>query len=152
MSGVDFLWATIEGTDTTIIGQGSSIEVNAPGTYYMIGLAANGCENAAEVTVLGDFNLPNANAGEDQSLDCYQTPIDLTGTSTTPNVSFDWSVNDPNIVITNPDFPTINVGEPGVYTLTVTQLDNNCQAIDEVVVDLYENVPQGQVFCQWPKL
>ena len=150
VNGVDFFWATINGTDTTIIGNGPNVDVNTPGTYYLIGVAPNDCTNDISVEVSGDLNPPSANAGDDQSLDCYQTPIDLMGISNTANVDYFWTVNDPNIIISNPNAANINVDQLGIYTLTVTQLDNNCQAIDEVVVDLYENVPQAEIDVDSP--
>jgi len=150
VSGVQFFWATINGTDTTIIGNGENTLVNAPGTYYLIGVAPNDCVNAISVEVEGNVNPPSANAGEDQTLGCVQTSVDLLGSSDASNVDFDWSVNDPNIIITNPNVPGITVDQPGVYTLTVTQLDNFCQAIDSVVVDLYQNVPEGDVSLTTP--
>ncbi len=145
INGVQFFWATINGTDTTIIGNGENTVVNAPGTYYLIGVAANDCVNAISVEVGGDVNPPTANAGNDQTLDCLQTLIELLGSSTSTNVDFVWTVDDPNVVISNPNAPGITVDQPGVYTLTVTQLDNSCQAIDQVVVDLFQNVPQGEL-------
>jgi gliding motility-associated-like protein len=54
-------------------------------------------------------------------------------------------VDNPDAVISNPNAPNIMVDQPGVYTLTVTSLDNNCEAVDQVVVDLYDNVPQADL-------
>ena len=150
INNVDFFWATIDGTDTVIIGSGADVLINAPGTYYLIGIALNDCTNIISVEVEGDVNPPSANAGTDQSLDCYQTPIDLIGSSNTSNVDFFWTVNAPNVIISNPNAPGITVDQPGVYTLTVTQLDNNCQATDQVVVDLFENVPQANLDINAP--
>ena len=150
INGVQFFWATINGTDTTIIGNGPLVDINAPGTYYLIGVATNNCTNVISVNVDGDYNLPSANAGPDQSLDCVQTPIELLGSSNASNVDFNWTVNNPNVIISNPNAPGITVDQPGIYTLTVTQLDNNCQATDQIVIDLYENVPQADIDISGP--
>ena len=149
VNGVQFLWATVSGTDTTIIGQGSSVPVDTPGTYYLIGIAPNGCDNAEAVTVNANFTTPNVNAGQDQVLDCIQTPVGLAGTGS-PGVTFVWTADDPAIVISNPAAPGITVNEAGTYTLTVTDLGNYCTDSDDVEVFQYENVPQGVVTAEPP--
>lgn len=150
ISNVEFFWATINGTDTVIIGNGADVQISAPGTYYLIGVASNDCTNIISVEVDGNLDPPSANAGDDQSLDCYQTPIELTGSSNNSNVGYFWTTNDPNIIISDPGAQGITVDQPGVYTLTVTQLDNNCEATDEVVVELFENVPQADLDIEAP--
>ncbi len=147
--GVQFYWATINGTDTTVIGQGPNVPVNAPGTYFLVGTATNGCINASPVTVTGDYTPPSANAGADQTLDCVQTPVTLNG-SGSAGVTFTWTVDDPGIVISNPTSPFITVDEEGVYTLTVTSLGNFCTDSDDVEVFQYENVPQGVITAKAP--
>ena len=148
--GVQFYWATINGTDTTVIGTGANVPVNVPGTYYLVGTAPNGCINAEALTVNGDYAAPSANAGPDQTLDCVQTPVTLNG-SGSASVTFNWSVDDPGIVISNPTSPSVTVDEEGIYTLTVTSLGNFCTDSDDVDVFQYENVPQGDVTANGPK-
>lgn len=149
INGVQFFWATISGTDTTIVGQGANLSVGAPGAYYLVGVAPNGCQNAEVVTVNANLTAPNANAGQDATLDCVQTPVTLTG-SGSQGVSFHWTVSDPSIVITSPGSPGITVNQAGVYTLTVTDLGNYCTDTDDAEVFQYENVPQGEVSIQSP--
>jgi len=149
VNGVTFQWVTISGTDTTIIGQGSSTQVNAPGTYYLVGTAPNGCQNVEPLQVNGDYAAPNANAGPDQVLDCYQTPLDLTGSSSA-GVTFFWSTGIPGVTISDPTNPVITVNASGIYSLTVTNLGNHCTDTDDVEVFQYENVPQANVLAEDP--
>jgi gliding motility-associated-like protein len=144
INGVLFTWASINGQDTVLLGSGSSFEATAPGTYYLLGIAPNGCENAEAVTVMGDFALPSASAGPDQTLDCLQTPIELSG-SGPAGVAYQWTANSPAIVISNPNSPSITVNANGVYTLTVTDLGNFCTDSDDVEVFQYSNEPQGEL-------
>jgi gliding motility-associated-like protein len=148
VNGVTFQWASIVGTDTTIIGTGTSTQVNEPGTYYLIGTAPNGCQNGEAVEVIGDFATPTANAGQDQVLDCYETPLDLTGSGV--GVSFFWTTNLPGVTISDPTSPVITVNADGIYTLTVTSLGNHCTDSDDVEVFQYENVPQAEVIAEDP--
>ncbi|MBK8566609.1 MAG: gliding motility-associated C-terminal domain-containing protein [Saprospiraceae bacterium] len=98
--------------------------------------------------VSGDFAVPTANAGEDQVLDCYETPLDLTGSGI--GVSFFWTTNVAGVSINDPTSPVITVNADGIYTLTVTNLGNHCTDSDDVEVFQYENVPQAEVLAQDP--
>lgn len=149
VNGVTFEWAIINGTDTTIVGQGASTQVNAPGTYYLIGTAPNGCQNGEPLVVNGDFVPPTANAGTDQTLDCYQTPVELTGGGTA-GITFFWSTAIPGVSIADPTSQIISVNAAGGYTLTVTNLGNHCTDSDDVQVFQYENVPQAVVLAEDP--
>lgn len=149
VNGVTFQWATINGTDTVIIGNGTSTQVNEPGTYYLIGTAPNGCQNGEALVVTEDNTQPNVNAGEDAVLDCYETPLDLTGSGSV-GVSFYWSTNLQGVTISDPTSPVVTVNAAGTYTLTVTDLGNYCTDSDDVEVFQYENVPQAEVLAEDP--
>lgn len=149
INGVTFQWISVMGADTTIVGQGESAQVSEEGTYYLVGTAPNGCQNAEAVFVDDASVYPNANAGPDGTLDCYQTPIDLTGSSP-QNVDFFWSTNITGVTISNPDNPVITVNAAGIYSLTVTDLGNHCTDTDDVEVFQYENVPQANVLAEDP--
>ena len=149
VNGVTFEWVTIAGTDTTIVGQGSSTQVSTPGTYYLIGTAPNGCQNGQSLQVNGDYAQPAANAGPDETLDCYQTPLDLNGGGSA-GVSFFWTTSIPGVTISEPTNPVITVNASGIYSLTVTNLGNLCTDADDVEVFQYENVPQADVLAEDP--
>ncbi len=149
VNGVTFEWVTINGTDTIVVGQGASIQVNSTGTYYLVGTAPNGCQNTEALQVTGDFATPTANAGPDETLDCYQTPLGLTG-SGSAGVSFFWTTSIPGVTISNPTEPVITVAVDGIYTLTVTDLGNFCTDSDDVEVFQYVNVPQAEVLAEDP--
>jgi gliding motility-associated-like protein len=133
--GVQLAWASIIGTDTTILGNGSSLPVNAAGTYFLLGFnPANNCANAVSVNVQLDQNPPTADAGQPFTLDCAGETAPLTGSGTgAPNLSFQWTSQDGNFVSgTNTATPLIN--EAGTYVLTVTNPANGCTETDEVVI------------------
>lgn len=133
--GVQLAWASIVGTDTTILGNGSSLPVNAAGTYFLIGFnPANNCANAVSVNVLLNQNPPTADAGQPFTLDCAGETAPLSGSgSGAPNLSFQWTSQDGNFVSgSNTANPLIN--EAGTYVLTVTNPANGCTETDEVVI------------------
>jgi len=149
VNGVTFQWLSISGTDTLVVGQGTSAQVTAVGTYYLVGTAPNGCQNSQAVVVSGDYAEPVANAGPNQTLDCYQTPLNLTGGGSA-NVNFFWTTGIPGVIISDPNNPVISVNAAGIYSLTVTNLGNFCTDTDDVEVFQYENVPQAGVLAEDP--
>lgn len=135
VGGVQFSWATIVGTDTTLVGSGATLPVNTPGTYFLIGVnPVNNCANAVPVNVLADQVPPGANAGQPFTLDCAGETAPLGGSgSGAPNLTFQWTSQDGNFVSgTNTATPLID--EAGTYVLTVTNPANGCTETDEVVI------------------
>jgi len=121
-------------------------EVGSPGTYTLIVTASNGCTASATVEVTADSELPNISA-TGGTLDCNTTEIELTGSSTTDNVSFNWT--GPGGLDTDAQNPTVS--EAGVYTLTVSS-DNGCVSEAQVTVSLDNAQPTvialgGEISC-----
>ncbi len=78
------------------------------------------------VDVTPNINTPNIDGGPDQLLTCSITSVNLTATSTTSNVSYEWSDGALSASTT--------VTSPNSYTVTVTNLSNGCKAVDQVIV------------------
>jgi gliding motility-associated-like protein len=136
VGGVQFTWATIIGTDTTILGNGPSFPVSAAGTYYLLGLnPANSCANAISVTVLANQNPPIANAGPPFTLDCAGETAALNGNgSGAPNLTYLWTSPDGHFVAgAGTASPLID--EAGTYQLLVTNPANGCTDTDLVTIE-----------------
>jgi gliding motility-associated-like protein len=102
----------------------------AAGTYTVtITNPTNNCTATGSVTVISDVTVPNANAGPNKSLTCTNTCVNVGLASTTAPVRYLWS----NSGGVN---PAASFCQVGTYTVTVTDLDNGCTALDEVVIDL----------------
>jgi gliding motility-associated-like protein len=131
-SDVLLQWAVISNGDTTIIGSGSSITVDAPGEYHLLGTAANGCVSSASVSVNQFTTVPFVDAGEDLTLNCDQSPITIQAYTTSP-VSYTWiSLSD--ISLPANDQPAIAVDQPGTYVIQVRDTISLCMAADTVEV------------------
>ena len=147
VAGINFVWATINGSDTTQVGAGTSLQVTLPGTYYLIGNDPNNtCTNILGSTVSADNALPVADAGTPFSLYCYGETafLDGSGSAGAPVLNFVWTTTDGNIVAgyaTNA--PKIN--EPGSYLLRVTNPANGCTDTDEVVIPPKEPVASAEI-------
>ncbi|MGI9159782.1 MAG: gliding motility-associated C-terminal domain-containing protein [Saprospiraceae bacterium] len=145
ISGVQFRWASVNGPDTTYLGNGASLNVNAAGTYYLVGFdPVNGCTNAENVTVTADFNYPTAEAGAGFTIDCFGETAYLDGSGSTgpTNMTYQWTTIGGNIAADgNTPKPEINL--PGTYTLKVTDPTNGCSDTDQVIIA--PNEPQAVV-------
>lgn len=135
VNGVQFAWATISGTDTTLVGNGSTLSVSTPGTYYLFGVnPANNCPNAVSVNISANQTPPVADAGAPFTLDCAGETAGLNGSgSGAPNLSYQWTTVDGSFVSgANSATPLIDLA--GTYVLAVTNPANGCSATDEVII------------------
>jgi len=136
IGGVQFSWATIVGTDTTILGNGTTLPVSSAGTYFLIGLnPANNCANAVSVNVSADQNPPSADAGASFTIDCAGETAPLNGSgSGGANLIYQWSSVDGHLLSgTNSSTPLID--EAGTYQLLVTNPANGCTDTDAVTIE-----------------
>lgn len=133
-AAVTFLWSG-PGTGANNETQQNPI-VTQPGLYTLITTnPANGCTAQDQVDVFQDANVPTANAGNDLTLNCTTTTVDLNGSasSTGPTFSYTWS--GPGITPANNTLQSpIGISMPGTYALTVTNSLNGCENSDIVIV------------------
>ena len=135
---MELQWSTLSGTPVPT-PSAENIEVSTPDTWQlMVTDPVNGCTNMASILIVQDTTPPVAEAGPGATLSCFMPEQTLDGSNSSPtgNISFAWStVNGhfmPPADLTN---PVINVDEEGMYYLTVTNLFNDCQHIDSVLIE-----------------
>lgn len=135
-SGVyNFFWTTDDGI---ILGGEDSLfpTVGSVGTYTLIVTNAySGCEDAYEVFVSPNQDLPVADAIVDGDLGCGGTALTIDGSlsSAGPGFTYAWTTPNGNIVSGgNTASPTVN--QPGSYTLVVTDTSNGCTDFTTVSV------------------
>lgn len=106
------------------------------GDYTVTVTDANGCTEVASVTVTENTTPPVADAVTQEVLSCTidSVTIDGSGSSGQGNLSYEW-LDENNTVISND--PSTDVGDPGDYTLIVTDQLNGCTA--EVITTVDEN-------------
>lgn len=112
--------------------------VNAAGTYTLTVTGSNGCTSTASVAVTGNTSPPDASAQGD-TLTCGTTSVTIHGTTSTANPVFSWS--GPGGFVSSAQNPS-NVITPGLYTLTVTAL-NNCTMTATAMVEGDFALPQA---------
>ena len=138
-SNLLYEWMYLNGV---VFSTASSVTVNSPGMINLqITDTSNGCTDTDQVLVEIDTNIPSANAGADQSIDCNNSEVTLDGSASIGNnLEFEW-LNSAGIVISNTS--TVIVSFAGVYTLQVTDSNNGCTTTDEVLVSFDNDMPSA---------
>lgn len=136
-AGIVYSW-----TGPGISGGNSSAQspsgITVPGTYNLtVTNTTNNCKNTDVVVVDIDTQNPTANGGAGLISNCYNAAtdtIDASGSSAGSIYTYNWS--GPGITPANQNLqnPIIN-NQPGLYSLTVTNSDNTCTAVDQVQVN-----------------
>jgi gliding motility-associated-like protein len=120
--------------------------VNEPGMYELIITdLSNDCVSLDTVQVDIDIQAPVAKAGPEMTLNCEAVTVNLDGTqSSAGNMSYQWTTIGGTIV-TGINSQTPLISTPGTYSLLVTNLDNGCESVDEVDVEIDTIQPQLQI-------
>ncbi|MCC7245538.1 MAG: gliding motility-associated C-terminal domain-containing protein [Saprospiraceae bacterium] len=122
-------------TQDDIALSGDNPTVNTAGVYHLLVTnTANGCTSTTDVTVITDQVAPPANAGLNDTLNCFQPQTVLTANqNVTAGLDIIWSTTNGQISgVAN--IPQINIQTPGDYVLVVTNPTNGCFASDTVQV------------------
>ncbi|WP_166643285.1 hypothetical protein, partial [Gelidibacter sediminis] len=133
-------------TGETVLQNGASnvysdvgLTLTADDVVGVLVLTSLGCEDAS-TTGLTYYNTPNVEAGPNKELTCTTTSINLSGSSTTANVSYAWIASDGGHIVSGADSATPLVDMPGTYTLTVTSAEG-CTATDLAYITIDDITP-----------
>lgn len=118
-----------------ITGSGSSLSVDAPGNYQLIGTnPANGCTHSESYTVTMD-SPPTVSLGNNLNIcDLANNPYTIAPNPPTW-ANYKWS--------NNATTPSISVNMEGNYAVTVTD-QNGCTAVNEVSISNSDNFLTNQ--------
>jgi gliding motility-associated-like protein len=152
-------WITNNGT---IVSGGNTLtpEVSEAGTYNIVVTNnTNGCTALDSVLVNLNSDVPVADAGDDQTLDCDISNIvlDASNSSSGGTVSFEWTTTGGNFV-TGQNTLTPEIDAPGTYVLTVSDSANGCTAVSTVIVDqntlnpTVSIAPPEEINCDFPTI
>ncbi len=104
-----------------------------------------GCTYSTPILVPLNVDVPTAEAGQNQQLNCEQTEVNLQGeASIGPTISYSWTTTDGLILA---DAASLNplVGQNGTYTLAVTNETTGCAVYDAVQVTVDTVAPIAQI-------
>ncbi len=131
----EYIWTTADGNivngDATLVP-----EVDSEGTYnLLVTNTENGCTATASIEITQDDNIPIAEALVTDQLTCETLDLTIDGSNSTQgsNITFEWTTMDGNFE-SGQNTLTPSVNEPGTYTLTIFDSNNDCEASTSVVV------------------
>ncbi|MEM1121291.1 MAG: choice-of-anchor V domain-containing protein [Bacteroidota bacterium] len=134
-NNIVYLWTTQEGNIT----EGASTltpTIDAPGRYFLtVTDTITGCSAASSINISQEIDLPVADAGMEQTINCTNTTVTLDGSADRAfNLVYAWTTNNGNIV-SGADTPTPTVSAGGTYFLTVVDTLTSCTSlVDSIVV------------------
>jgi gliding motility-associated-like protein len=136
-------WTTPNGS---ILSGGQSLNpvVNQPGLYILQVLnTTNGCASLDSVLVTQDIDLPQADAGPPQEIDCLspQATLDGSGSALGSQYTYEWAFGNLDNIVGNG--LSLTVEQAGTYILIVTDTDNGCRNTRTVVVTQNSAEPTG---------
>ncbi len=142
-AGFGLVWASQNG-GTFLSGQASLMPwVGSAGTYLLtVTDSTSGCTASTSATVVANTTPPIAQAGQNATLDCSGTAIQLdgSGSSTGSGFSYQWTTPGGNILSGDTTLMP-EVDGVGAYFLLVENAANGCTAIDSVAVGQDANAP-----------
>jgi hypothetical protein len=127
--GITYQWSGpgISGANATVQ---SPTNLTVPGTYSLtVTNTNNNCINTDIVVIEIDTIKPTASAGAPLVLNCYNNAtdtLDASASSMGANFTLIWS--GPSITPANQNDIMPVVTQPGIYSITVTNTDNNCSS------------------------
>ncbi|HPQ07616.1 MAG TPA: gliding motility-associated C-terminal domain-containing protein [Bacteroidia bacterium] len=137
-SSISYTW---NGSGIVSGANSATVTINNPGTYTVIGTAANGCTAVATASVFPDSNAPNITlSASNETITCSNpSPTITASTGTMTNVSFTWT---PSTGISGPtNTSTATFTSSGTYTLIVTNNSNGCSTYTTVSISTNTTPP-----------
>ena len=130
-SNITYNWTGPLGYSSTTIPPPA---ITQSGTYTLVVTNTdNGCTKAVSVNVVKNTDPPNATAGGNQVLSCYNNGVVQLGIIGSPGWTYNWSNGSTN--------PVLVTSTTGTYSLTVTDPVNGCTRVSQATVTENKTVP-----------
>lgn len=131
-----YQWSSSTGSGIGAGIQTLTPTVTAPAVYtILVTNEATGCQATASTTVTTNAVIPNVTAIPTGILTCSNTTVQLnaTGTSTGQGIFYLW-LSPNGSILSGQGTLLATVGEPGLYTLIASNINNSCSATYTVEV------------------
>src|SRR5690606_7097717 len=129
--GITYQWSGPNGYNSTE----QNPEVTDPGVYTLTVSSGILCPAETSVEVFEELIPPDISAEVDGNIDCNNLPVDLIGSSETPNVTFNWF--GPGVDVNSQNATTT---QAGTYTFTVTTI-GGCTTSEQIIVEADYETP-----------
>lgn len=143
-----FAWSTNDGNIISDANTAMPL-IDAPGLYQVtVTNPSSTCTSTSSIPVFRDIQTPISIAGSDGELNCLNPSLSLdgSGSSTGHNFVYLWTSSPPGNIISGANTLMPLIEQPGIYTLQVTNLVNDCVDTDVVNISLNDAVPSGALF------
>jgi len=138
-------WSTVNGSISGSVTDVSSIAIEEGDYTAVVTNLENGCTSEITIPVSQNIDIPVVDIDPAEVLTCKNEVVSLQGNVPSDlNVDVAWT-DDNGGIISNFLSESIEVNLPGVYTLTVINLDNNCENSAEIIVEENVDIPTGIV-------
>jgi hypothetical protein len=127
--GTQFLWTTNGGQINMNTAQ-PNITIANIGQYTVAAYYNANCHDTHTITVTADQNIPVLTPSNENTITCFEPTLTMVVNSNATNMSYDWGPN-----INNP--PAQNnwsVTSAGNYSVTATNTDNGCSAVQNFTI------------------
>lgn len=151
-TGTDYIyqWIALSGN---ALGNPTTLtpSISSAGEYLiMVTDTINGCMNMDTVIVTESDDYPIVEAGANGTITCTNPEITLDASlvsSSGPDYFIEWIAADGSGLVIDGNENTLmpTVAEPGGYILTITNLNNNCSASDQLFVSSNNTPPIAMV-------
>jgi gliding motility-associated-like protein len=145
-AGATFAWSPVNGGHI-VSGEFNAIaNVDAAGDYTVTVMEpVNSCKAQSTVTVLDDLSTPqNVTVTSTNSgiLTCLAPVLTLSATTSSAfPVSYAWTATSGGNIVSGNNTNSINIDQPGVYTVVVTNLNNGCTTSQSITIQEQKIVP-----------
>jgi gliding motility-associated-like protein len=132
-NGVNFLMEW-QNSSNEVLNQAATVFVNEPDNYALfVTDLSNGCIGVDEIMIAIDTLAPVVDSGPGDTLTCETTAVVLDGSNSTYeiNAAFSWTDGSNTEIGSN---LTQVVNLPGIYNLSITNLDNGCETSNNVII------------------
>lgn len=138
--GTDITYEWLDNQNASL-GGNISINTSQSGTYtFVVTDNTTGCSSSTDVVVVEDLTEPTVILQTPSQLTCteLQSTLDGSSSSSGVNINYEWFDSDN---LSPGSGSIINVSEPGLYTLIVTNSTTGCFNIDSIEVIQDGNSP-----------
>jgi hypothetical protein len=132
---INYSWSGPLGAIATV---SNTIDAPVKGNYRVTVTGANGCTSTASASVVKDSIAPDVAAHVSDILNCVNSEVTVTGSSSMPNVTYLWS--GPNIAAGTVT-PSVTARAIGDYKVIVTNPKNGCTKEATATVSQDNTVP-----------
>ncbi|MEI6409625.1 MAG: choice-of-anchor L domain-containing protein [Bacteroidota bacterium] len=144
-TGGNFTYQWSAGPGGNIIGGSTTLNpiISTTGLYTLVVTnQTNGCTKSDDAAVNSNTVPPTAVIANPPLLTCQNTSVTLNGGNSTPTgtLTYQWSTTN-GLILSGQGSANAVAGEPGLYTLVVTNTVNGCTDTKNVTVNQDNSVP-----------